>query len=181
MTNTQCPVVVGVFDDRSKAEEAVDELEQAHFRDEEIGFVIRGSEVNRGGMITDAEGAKDRKGALAGMAMGGAIGGVLGAVAALAIPGVGPVVAAGILATALGGAAAGVATGGIFGAMMGLGVSEEEAQFYERQFADGKAIVAVRAGPRSAEAGGILCHHGATNIETRASSPIETKGVFTQP
>jgi hypothetical protein len=164
-----------------KAEEAVDELEQAQFRDEEIGFVIRGSDVNRGGTITDAQGAKDRKGALAGMAVGGAIGGILGAMAAIAIPGIGPVVAAGILATALGGAVAGVATGGIFGAMVGLGVSEEEARFYERQFTQGKAIVAVRADNRTDEASGILRNHGATNIETRGTSPIKTEGIFTQP
>jgi hypothetical protein len=177
----QKPVVVGVFEDRLEAEKAVDELEQAEFRDEDIGFVIRGSDVMRGGMITDAQGTKDRKGALTGMAVGGTVGAMLGAAAAIMVPGVGPVLAGGILASAFGGAIAGVATGGILGAMIGLGVSEEEAQFYEREFHEGRAIVAVRAGGRAAEAGEILRRHGAYDIETRRDSPIKTEGVFTQP
>jgi hypothetical protein len=175
------PIVVGIFDDRGAAEQAVDDLEYANFKDEDIGFVIRGSEAVRGGMITDAQGTKDRKGALTGMAVGGTVGALIGAASAMIVPGIGPVVAGGILASAFGGAIAGVATGGILGAMMGLGISEEEAQFYERAFNEGKAIVAVRAGTRFAEAGDILRRHGGYDIETRRQSPIRTEGIFTQP
>lgn len=175
------PIVIGVFQDRTEAELAVDELEQANFDDQDIGFVLRGSDVARGGMITDVQGAKDRRGALSGMAVGGAVGGLLGAASALVIPGVGPILAGGILASAFGGAMAGVATGGILGALMGLGISEEEAQYYQREFHAGRAIVAVRTRTRAAEAGDILRRHGAQNIEVRRKSSIKTDGIFTQP
>src|SRR4051812_15136146 len=106
------PTVVYAFEDRDEAERAVDELEHAGFNSENVGFAIRGRDVVEGGMLHDAEGAKDGSGALKGAATGGLIGGLLGAAAAAVIPGVGPVLAGGILATAIGGAAAGAATGG---------------------------------------------------------------------
>ena len=65
-----------------------------------------------------------------------------------------------MLAGLAGGAAAGAATGGIYGAMSGLGASEEEAVFYQREFESGKAIVTVCAGERRAEAEDILHRHG---------------------
>ena len=181
MAQTKAPTVVGVFEDRDAAERAVAELEQHDFKDDQIGFVIRGADAVRGGMITDATGTKDRAGALTGMATGGIVGGVLGALASLVIPGVGPVLATGILTSALGGAVAGVATGGILGAMRGLEISEEEALFYEQEFNAGKAIVAVRAGPRAAEAGQILRQYGGYDIANRRDVPIDTAGPFTQP
>src|SRR5262249_44265654 len=117
-----CTTVVAAFQDRLEAERAVDDLEQAGFRKEDIGYVIRGADVAAGGMITDEEGTKDGRGAVAGMATGAGLGAVLGAAAAMLLPGVGPILATGILTTALGGAIAGTAVGGIFGAMTGLGI-----------------------------------------------------------
>ena len=58
--------IVGVFDDRTAAEKAVDELQRAGFKEDQIGFVIRGADDVLGGMIVDAEGTKDGKGALTG-------------------------------------------------------------------------------------------------------------------
>ena len=157
MTNNT--VVVGVFDDRNAAEETVDELEHSGFSKDDVGFAIRGHDAVEGGMITDAP-AKDRHGALAGAATGAVAGGILGALAALVIPGIGPVLAGGILATALGFAGAGAAVGGILGAMTGLGVSHEEALYYEEQFNCGKAIVTVRAGDFADKALTIIRRHG---------------------
>jgi hypothetical protein len=154
------PKLVYAFDDRDEAELAVDELEHAGFDHENVGFVIRGSDVVQGGMITDVEGAKDGAGALHGAAAGGLVGGLLGAAAAALIPGIGPVLAGGILATAVGGAAAGAATGGIFGALSGLGVSEDEALHYQRVFDEGKALVFVNAGDRGKIAADIAQRHG---------------------
>jgi hypothetical protein len=153
-------VVVGVFDDRNAAQEAVDELEHSGFSKDDVGFAIRGHDAVEGGMITDAVGAKDKHGAIAGAATGAVAGGVLGALAALVIPGVGPVIAAGILTTALGFAGAGAAVGGILGAMTGLGVSQDEAVYYEEQFNCGKAIVTVRAGDFADKALTIIRRHG---------------------
>jgi hypothetical protein len=115
--------IVGVFDDRLAAEATVDSLLQAGFHHDQIGFVIRGADDVAGGMITDAEGTKDGKGALTGMVTGGMLGGVLAAAVSLLLPGVGPVLAGGVLAAFFGGAIAGTAVGGIFGAMKGLGIS----------------------------------------------------------
>ncbi|MEO6435809.1 MAG: hypothetical protein ABIP55_08610 [Tepidisphaeraceae bacterium] len=181
MTTTPRTTLIAAFQDRAEAEKAVDELEQAGFNAADIGYAIRGSDVASGGMITDEQGAKDGRGALAGMATGAGVGAVLGAAAALLIPGVGPIVAGGVLAMAFGGAVAGTAVGGIFGAMTGLGVSEEEAQFYEKELSSGRAIVAVKAGGRAADAARVLRSHGGYDLHNRPVAEIPTQGVFSQP
>ena len=173
--------IVGVFDDRSAAERAVDALYQAGFTDDHIGFVIRGADDVRGGMIVDAEGTKDGKGAMTGAVTGGMLGGILAAAIAVLIPGVGPVLAGGVMAAFFGGAIAGTAVGGIFGAMQGLGVSEDEARFYEREFQSGRAIVAVKAAHRSADAASILTANGGRGVHAELHSPIRTDGVFNTP
>ena len=175
------PTMVGVFDDRAQAERATDELFQAGFTADQVGYVIRGSDAVRGGMITDAAGAKDGKGAVAGAITGAAAGGITAAIVTALIPGVGPILAAGTLAMLTGYAAAGAAIGGIFGAMTGLGVSEEEARHYEKAFDEGKALVAVKPGLRAAEAGQILRRNGAGNLQNVTGNPIQTEGVFSEP
>jgi hydrogenase maturation factor len=65
--------------------------------------------------------------------------------------------------------------------MTGLGISEDEARFYEQEFHAGKAIVAVHAGPRAKEAAEILRRHGGYNLENRPDDEIQTKGVFSEP
>jgi rhodanese-related sulfurtransferase len=173
--------VVCVFDDRVRAEEAVDALLQAGFAHDKVGYVIRGADAVAGGMITDAAGAKDAKGAVAGALTGGVVGGVLAAAVSLLIPGVGPVLAGGILASFFGGAIAGTAVGGILGAMAGLGISEEEARHYEKAFHEGRAIVAVKAGARAADASEILLRTGGRNVHAEAHSPVRTHGTFSTP
>jgi len=159
-------VIVGTFEDRNQAEDAVDELEHSGFSHSQVGFAIRGHDATDGGMITDAVGTHDGTGALAGAATGAVAGGILGAVVSLIIPPLGPVILGGVLATAVGFAGAGAAVGGILGAMTGLGLSKEEALYYEEQFHAGKAIVAVNCGadastPELAEqAVRILRNHG---------------------
>jgi hypothetical protein len=153
-------VVVGIFEDRVEAEAAVDELEHSGFTHREVGFAIRGHDVVEGGMLHDADGAKDGRGAIAGAATGAVAGGILGAIAAVVIPPLGPVLVGGMLATAAGFASAGAAVGGILGALTGLGVSEDEALYYEQQFHEGKAIVTIRAGEFADKAVSIIRKHG---------------------
>ena len=172
--------VVAMFEDRNAAEAAVETLRQANFDEDSLGFAIRGSDAVAGGMLVDAEGAKDGKGAVAGAAAGAAIGGTL-AVAAALIPGVGPILAGGVIAAFFGGAVAGTAVGGILGAMTGLGISEEEAKFYEKHFNEGKAIVAVRAGARYREAMDILSRSGGQHVHCEFGSPVRTEGTFSTP
>jgi hypothetical protein len=152
-------VMVGIFDDRYQAEEAVDELEQSGFSHHDVGFAIRGHDVTDGGMITDAVGTKDGQGAIAGAATGAVAGGILGALASLVIPPLGPVVVGGMIATAVGFAGAGAAVGGIVGAMTGLGISQEEAVYYDEHFKAGKAIVTVNAGELADKAVAIIRKH----------------------
>ena len=172
--------LVAIFDDRLEAERAVRDLEVAGFDADQVGYAIRGTDVGAGGMITDTSGTKDGRGAIAGAVTGGLAGGALAAtVTALLVPGVGPVVAAGALAMFLGYAGAGAAVGGILGAMVGLGVSDEEAQHYEKLFKEGKAIVAVK-GPTPVAAD-ILAKHGGYHLHQEAHSPIDTKGVLHLP
>lgn len=177
-----CTTIIAAFQDRIRAEKAVDDLERAGFSSSDIGFAIRGEDVARGGMISDAVGAKDAKGAAVGAVSGGMLGGILGAAAALLVPGVGPVVAGGILTMTFGGALAGTAIGGIFGALAGLGISEEEARFLDKEFQSGKAIIVVKAKNRIPEAAQILYRHDGYNLERQCGQPpISTEGAFSQP
>lgn len=154
-------LLINAFDDRSEAELAVDELKQAGFPHDRIGMALRGDDVDAGGMLHDAEGAKDKQGAAKGIFTGSVIGGVLGGATALIVPGgAGAILIGEMLAGLAGGAAAGAATGGIYGALSGLGVSEEEAHRYQHEFNSGRAIVTVRADDRLDEAERILHKHG---------------------
>ena len=171
MASMNSRVIVSIFCDRNAAENAVDALHHADFDQEQIGYAIRGADAVRGGAIVDEPLTKDGAGIAKGAAAGAVTGGILGAIAALALPGVGPILATGVLATALGFGAAGTAVGGIFGAMMGLGVSEEEAKVYEKAFHDGKAIVTVHAGNREVDARDILFRNGTENIHAEPLDP----------
>ncbi|HXI15098.1 MAG TPA: YsnF/AvaK domain-containing protein [Chloroflexota bacterium] len=159
--------VVGVFEDRPQARAAVEDLKRAGFRDDQIGFAAReggsaaGATAGAGsGEVTTDTGSGS--GAATGAMTGGLLGGLIGAAAALLIPGIGPIVAGGILASALGGAALGAAGGGIVGGLVTTGVSEEDARYYDSEFQTGKTVVTVQAGGKAAEAEAILRRHGGT-------------------
>jgi uncharacterized membrane protein len=96
---------------------------------------------------------------------------LLGAAAALTVPGFGPLVAAGILASALGGAVIGAATGGLVGALVQLGLPEEEARFYEEQLRAGHPVVTVKANGRFYEAHAILRRFGAITYGAEQAAP----------
>ena len=155
--------VVAVFDDRAEAESAVDALERAGFSKDQIGYVVRGGDAGAGGML-GGEVAVDGHEVAADMLTGGMIGGVLATAVAVLLPPIGPIVAAGLLASFFGGTLAGMAVGGLVGALQDLGVNEHEARVYEEDFKLGKAIVAVKAGARGAEVADILSRFGGANI-----------------
>lgn len=171
------PALVGVFDERTTAERAALELEQAGFSHEDVGFVLRDEEVVEGGTVVDGP-VTDARSALNGAITGGMVGGVLAAAATFLIPGVGPVLAGGILAAFFGGTVAGTAVGGLLGALRGLGVSEEKARQYEAHIHAGRAVVVVKPGVRTAEAEAILRSHGAYDLHVEPHSPIRTGGPY---
>jgi hypothetical protein len=160
-------VAVGVFEDRTNAERAIDELHRAGFTDNEIGFAVRGEGTT--GTTAEANAADAGTGAVTGAVSGGVLGGLIGAGAALLIPGIGPAVAGGILAATLTGAAVGAAAGGLIGALTGMGIPEEEASYYQSEFESGRVIVTVNAPNRQQEALEILRRNGAYDITTRGT------------
>lgn len=162
--------VAGLFRDRDDAEQAINELKDAGFRPEDVGVAMRDPTAQ--GELAEDTGTKAAQGATSGALGGGLLGGIVGflvGIGALAIPGVGPVVAGGMLASALGlgggtalaGAGIGAAAGGIVGALVGLGIPEDEAKHFESGVREGSVLVTVRAGARAMEAMAILERSGA--------------------
>ena len=152
--------VVALFDDRTRAELAADDLVSNGFRPEQVGPAVR----HAGAAVEPPPldpGTKEGEGAAAGVVAGGTVGGLVGAaLAAGIIPGVGPVIAGGLLLAALGGAVAGAAGGGILGTLIGLNVPEHEARHFERHFHSGRTLMVVHAGNRADDAAALLRRHG---------------------
>lgn len=150
-------VAVGVFPDHVQADAAIAELRRSGFRDDQIGIV--GPHEGPAG-IKHTEGSKMGEGvaigALAGVGAGGLVG--LGILAGV-IPVIGPVIAGGTLAMMLANAAGGAAIGGLVGGLVGLGIPEEEANYYESEVKTGRTVVTVKAENRYAEAERILRSH----------------------
>lgn len=152
---------VGLFEDRSDAERAAGELRAKGFKDDEIGYAWK----DEGGThkVGDA--------AVKGAATGAVAGGLIGAATAGLIPGIGPILAGGILAATLTGAAAGAAVGGIGGALVGMGVPDDEARYYEDEFKRGRTLMTVKSGDRYDEAGDIIRRGRGFDYGTRSERP----------
>ncbi|HJR16227.1 MAG TPA: general stress protein, partial [Gemmatimonadales bacterium] len=123
--------VVGLFKNQVDAEKAIRRLKDAGFSDSQIGVAMR----DRGQQqeLIEGTGTQAAEGAATGAISGGVLGGVIGLLAgvgALAIPGVGPIIAGGALASTLAGAGIGAAAGGLLGALMGMGIPEEDARYF---------------------------------------------------
>src|SRR5687767_6996421 len=154
--------VVAVFDDRDDAQDAINGLRDAGFMADDISILARDRDVS--GQLADDTGTEAAAGAATGALAGGALGGLAGwlvGIGALAIPGIGPIIAAGPLAAALTGAAIGAAGGGLLGALTGMGVPEEEARWYEGEVGRGGILVTVKADGRFDEARNLLRQYGA--------------------
>jgi uncharacterized protein (TIGR02271 family) len=167
--------VVGLFTDRSEAESAIRDLKQAGFTDREVGVAMRDRDEQRD--LMEGTGSTAAEGAAVGAVSGGLVGGLVGLLGSLLIPGVGPIVAGGVLASVLTGAGIGAAAGGIIGALMGLGVPETDARHFDSGLRSGGVLVTVDAGDRVLEALDILERHeadlGPSNAE-RFRGPAET-------
>ncbi|NYE30052.1 putative membrane protein [Rhodanobacter sp. K2T2] len=127
-----------------QAENIVSELQQAGFFNDDISALLpdkRGTKDFAHEHNTKApEGATT--GGIAGLGVGAAVGWLAG-IGALAIPGVGPFIAAGPIMAALGGAAVGTAAGGVIGALVGLGIPEFEAKRYDAKIREGNILISV--------------------------------------
>jgi hypothetical protein len=144
---TQSKTVFGVFETRMELESTVDNLKAQGYRNSDISILIPGEKDDfKESLGVDATKASDgaKAGAIGGAAFGGALGWIAGA-GALAIPGVGPFVAAGPIMAALAGAGIGGGVGGIAGAFIGSGIPEAEAKKYESYLKEGSMFLAVHA------------------------------------
>jgi uncharacterized protein (TIGR02271 family) len=154
--------VVGLFRDATEAERSIRDLKAAGFSDSQIGVLMQDrAEERRFAMDT---GTKTGEGAATGAVSGGVLGGIVGLLAgvgALAIPGIGPIIAGGALASTLAGAGIGAAAGGLIGALIGMGIPEEDARYYESGLREGGILVTVDAGANAAQARRILLDAGA--------------------
>lgn len=136
--------VFGIFESRSQLESTVDNLKADGFRNTDISVLMPSSESTKN--FAHEKATKAPEGAATGATSGLAVGGVLGwlaGVGALAIPGIGPFVAAGPIVAAIAGAGIGGAVGGIAGALVGLGIPEYEAKRYEELIKGGGMLLSV--------------------------------------
>jgi hypothetical protein len=136
--------VFGIYPSVEQAERAVDALVLANFSNSDVSVLLPDNQSSRD--FAHEKHTKAPEGTTTGVAAGGTIGGTLGLLAgigALAIPGVGPFIAAGPIMGALAGIGVGGAVGGLVGALMGLGVPEYEAKRYEGRIKAGGVLLSV--------------------------------------
>jgi hypothetical protein len=142
---TKAHTVIAMVDSRSSADAAVDALKSAGFSPGDVSALFPNEPPIRRDVVAE-EDTKAPEGAAVGAAGGSVVGGTLGVLAgigALAIPGVGPFLAAGPLLAALSGIAAGAAVGSVAGALVGFGIPEHAAKHYEGKIRDGNILIAV--------------------------------------
>lgn len=136
--------VFGIYPSTVHAENAVDAIVAAGFSHNDISVLMPDAQSSKD--FAHEKSTKAPEGTAAGVTAGGAVGGTLGLLAgigALAIPGVGPLIAAGPIMGALAGLGVGGAVGGLIGALVGMGIPEYEAKRYEGRLKDGGVLLSV--------------------------------------
>jgi uncharacterized membrane protein len=170
--------VIGSFDSYDEAQRVVEDLKREGFMASDISVVASNVRGTYGTDATEATTPDDTSGAATGAVTGGVIGGAAGLAASLmglAIPGIGPIIAAGPIVAALTGAGVGAVAGGLIGGLTDLGVSEEDAKYYAESVRRGGALVTLRADETRAErAADIMRDHGAVDIERRVETWRQT-------
>jgi uncharacterized membrane protein len=150
--------VIGVFNSRQDAEQAISQLRQQGFSNEEINIVSKKGAQDDNQYVND----DITDGALTGGTLGG-IGGLILGAGALAIPGIGPIIAAGPIAAALSGAVA----GGVAGGLIDWGIPAEVSQRYEQHVAGGGILAVIRTSSQKVDqAAQILRQNGAQDVES---------------
>lgn len=163
---------IGVFPNYRDTEIALRELKNSGFSMEKVSVIVRDGDRHddiAGVEVEAAEGNQADQGATAGAVTGGALGGLTGllvGLGTLAIPGVGPILLAGVeataIATTLAGGAIGATAGGILGALVGLGIPEEKAKMYSDRVSQGDYLVIVE---------------GSESEVNRAASILSSRGI----
>jgi len=165
--------VICIAKTESLAINIVNQLKAANFSSNDISVLLPDKSGTKD--FAHEQHTKAPEGATTGGVTGGVLGGAFGwlvGIGALAIPGVGPLIAAGPIMAALGGAAIGGAVGGIAGALIGLGIPEYEAKRYEGKIKDGNVLISVHTENRDeiSRAKDIFKNVGAEDISTTGES-----------
>lgn len=172
--------IVGSFDSFDAAHSVANELRAAGFPDADISIVANNADgayandprtevpvATRDVAVEPDDTSAAAKGAVAGAVVGGGAG-LAASLAGLAIPGIGPIIAAGPIVATLAGAGTGAVAGGLIGGLVDLGVPEADAQYYAEAVRRGGALVTVRADEsRAEEAADIMRDRGAVDIQRR--------------
>ena len=164
--------LIALFDTHTEAQRTVQDLLDHGFAHEAISLISPQPDDQEASAVS-SEFTAAPGGVAAGAGVGAAVGGLGGlllGLSALAVPGVGPIVAAGPLAAALMGAGLGAAAGGLCGVLTDLGVSEEEAGYYAEGVRRGSVLVTVRADEGMANnARSILNQHHPIDLHERVA------------
>jgi hypothetical protein len=174
--------VFGIYKSSAQAELAVDRILAAGFSNNDISVLLPDSRSSK--EFAHEKNTKAPEGTTTGATTGGVIGGTLGLLAgigALAIPGVGPFIAAGPIMGALAGLGAGAAAGGIIGALVGMGIPEYEAKRYEGHVKNGGVLLSVHCNTSDeiTRAKDLLKATGAEDISSAGEKSTSTHGVET--
>ncbi|MFO0753160.1 MAG: hypothetical protein U0411_07545 [Thermodesulfovibrionales bacterium] len=171
--------IFGIYPDRAGAEEAVDALRRAGFRNTDVSILFAENEGSKD--LALEKHTKAPEGAVTGAVSGAVIGGALGwlvGIGALAIPGLGPFIAAGPLVSLLAGIGVGGAIGELAGALIGIGIPEYEAKRYAGRIRKGGVLLSVHSDSddwtRSAKK--ILSQTGAEDISTAGEAKPDYAG-----
>lgn len=168
--------VFGIYRDRQHVESGVDELFDAGFRGEDISVLLPDNMGTKD--FAHEKHTKAPEGAATGATTGGVLGGTLGLLVgagAIAIPGLGPFIAAGPLMAALAGIGTGGVVGGVIGALVGLGIPEYEAKRYEGMVKQGRALLSVHCDNSEwvTRAKDVLKQTGADQISSTSESSAD--------
>jgi len=168
--------VFGIYHTRTQAERGVDDLLAAGFSNDDISVLLPDNQGSRD--FAHEKNTKAPEGTTAGVTTGGAIGGTLGLLAGigfLAVPGVGPFIAAGPIMSALAGLGVGGAVGGLIGALVGMGIPEYEAKRYEGRIKEGGVLLSVHcaASEKITRAKDLLRHTGAQDISSSGEASAD--------
>jgi len=164
--------------DEAQACRIVDDLKSAGFSNNDISVLLPDKSGTKD--FAHVKGTKAPEGAVTGAGTGGVLGGVLGwlaGIGSLAIPGVGPFIAAGPIMAALGGAAIGAAAGGLVGTLVGMGIPEYEAKRYESKIREGRILLSVHTedSGEAKRAREIFERDAAEDISTAGEASVKDK------
>jgi hypothetical protein len=173
-------VVYGIYPSRIAVEKAVEHLKLNGFRNSDVSVLL--SSANSPKDFAHQNSTKSPEGATAGIVSGATIGGVLGwlaGIGSLAIPGVGPFIAAGPIMAALAGVSVGGTVGGFTGALIGYGIPEYEATRYVGRIKDGGILLSVHADNKewAEKAYSLLEDTGAEDICEKTETPSDDKKI----